>query len=67
MTPTGILYSIYVPLFMLTMVYVAVNAFHLVRFRLPGDLSWLLLTVYLLTVVGVVMGSISSAILAFAV
>ena len=57
-----IIWAIYIPLFMLIMVYVVVNAFHFVRFRLPGDMAWLLLTIYLLVVAGVLVSSVSSAI-----
>ncbi|MFA5010232.1 MAG: hypothetical protein WC553_03350 [Patescibacteria group bacterium] len=67
MSPLTIILSFYIPLFLLTMVYVVVNGFHFIRFRLPGDLSWLFMSIYLLAVASVIITSISSAIVAYTV
>jgi hypothetical protein len=62
-----ILFAIYIPFLLLVTAYVVVNAYHLISFqlRLKGDLSPVLLTVYLIVVVGLVGGSIMMGTLAY--
>ncbi|OGB73535.1 hypothetical protein A3K24_01620 [candidate division Kazan bacterium RIFCSPHIGHO2_01_FULL_44_14] len=44
--------------------YAAINIFHIFRFRLPNDNAYLAMSVYLLVALGVIIGSISAAIIA---
>ena len=62
-----ILLSIYIPLLLLVLVYVAINAYHLINFRLPikGDVSHAILAIYLIVVASLLVGSIIFAIAAY--
>jgi len=62
-----ILISLYVLFLLLTLTYVGINAYHLISFRLPlkGDLSHILLIVYLVVVIGIIGGSILLAMIAY--
>ncbi len=58
---------LYILLLLLTLGYVGVNCFHLIKFRLsvPGDHSVTLLSFYLLVVASLIVGSIFLAIIAY--
>jgi len=45
--------------------YATINIFHIFRFRLPNDHAYVAVGIYLLVVLGVVIGSISVAVIAF--
>lgn len=57
----------YVFLLLLALVYVAINCFHLIKFRLSfrGDYSLTLLSFYLFIIIGIIAGSISLAIITY--
>lgn len=57
---------IYFILLLLVLIYVAVNIYHLVRFRLdvPGDKSAVALVLYLVIVVAILVGSAMMAVVA---
>jgi hypothetical protein len=59
----------YILLLLLTLGYVVVNCFNLIRFRLnvPGDQSFILMTGYLLIIATIVIGSIFMAVIAAAI
>lgn len=62
-----IFFVFYSVLLLLVLVYVAVNVYHLIRFRLdiPGDKSPLALAIYLLLIVSILVVSIMMATIAY--
>jgi len=61
-----IFFVFYFIILTLTLIYVGVNIYHIVRFRLdvPGDKSFVALTLYILAVIGILIGSVIMAIIA---
>lgn len=55
-----ILLAIYIPFLLLVVAYAIINSYHLISFqlRLKGDLSPVLLTIYLMVIISLVGGSI---------
>lgn len=61
----GIMLAIYGVLLLAGLIYAGINIFHVIRFRLPGDSAYVGMFVYLLVLAGVLVISISAALLAY--
>ncbi|AKM84922.1 TPA: hypothetical protein DHW58_00320 [Patescibacteria group bacterium] len=60
----SIMIPIYVLLLLLGLAYAGINIFHVIRFRLPGDNSYLAISIYGVILAGVIISSVSLAIIA---